>query len=70
MYSILKCICGTKIEEQNQIGTISSAMNYLSLPGQTASTNKPRVQVALAPKHGLMDWIRKTSNTPNLSGAN
>ncbi|CAF4292256.1 unnamed protein product [Rotaria socialis] len=69
-YQVTISICGTKIKEQNQIGTVSSTMNYLSLPGQTASTNKPRVQVALAPKHGLMDWIRKTSNTPNLSGTN
>ncbi|UJR26276.1 hypothetical protein I4U23_007616 [Adineta vaga] len=45
-------------------------MNHLQLPGQTKATNKPRAQVALAPRHGLMDWIRKMNDTPNISGTN
>ncbi|CAF3334669.1 unnamed protein product [Rotaria sp. Silwood1] len=70
MNSIWKCICGDKPREENKIRDISVAMNYLSLPGQNPNTKKPRAQVVLAPKHGLMDWIRKMSNTPNLSGTN
>ncbi|CAF3739067.1 unnamed protein product [Rotaria sordida] len=70
MSSIWKCICGDKPREENKIRDISVTMNYLSLPVQKSNVNKPRAQVILAPQHGLMDWIRKTNNTPNMSGTN
>lgn len=40
-------ICGNKSREPNQVGTISSTMNYLSLPGQSTTANNARAKVIL-----------------------
>ncbi|CAF0908594.1 unnamed protein product [Adineta steineri] len=64
MNSVRTYICCIKPREQNQ------TMNFLQPPAQTITTNKTRAQVALAPRHGLMDWIRKMNNTPDISGTN
>ncbi|CAF0815917.1 unnamed protein product [Adineta ricciae] len=64
-------LCCIKPREPNSTTNNRTTMNFLQLPGKTAAaTNKPRAQVALAPQHGLMDWIRKMNNTPNISGTN